>query len=178
MSINEGLFMQRYIVLLRGVNVGGKNLVPMKPLVALLERNDFQEVSYYIQSGNIVLNSVCYPCETIKQIICDNFGFTPAIFSLKATDFLAVLSNNPYKEFEGKFVHFYFCDKAITLNFDKLEHWISPTEKYVVEDNVFYLYAPDGIGRSKLVSNIESCLGQSGTGRNLNTINKIANLVS
>jgi uncharacterized protein (DUF1697 family) len=170
--------MQKYIVLLRGVNVGGKNLLPMKPLVALLEKNDFQEVSFYIQSGNLILNSACDPCEIIKQIICNNFGFTPVIFTLKASDFFTAFSHNPYKEFEGKFVHFYFCDKPIILNIDKIDHWISSTEKYYVEKNVFYLFAPEGVGRSKLVLNVESCLGQPGTGRNLNTINKIANLAS
>jgi len=81
--------------------------------------------------------------------------------------------NNPYKNFEGKFVHFYFCEKEITLDQDKLDKYIVVSEEYQVKDNVFYLHAPEGIGRSKLVANIESCLGQSSTGRNLNTINKI-----
>lgn len=170
--------MQTYIVLLRGVNVGGKNRLPMKPLVALLEQNNFQAVSYYIQSGNLVLNSVIDPCEAIKAVICEHYGFSPNVFTLNISDFASAINNNPYKEFEGKLVHFYFCENSIQLNVEKIECWISETEQYYVEKNVFYLFAPDGVGRSKLVLNIESCLGQSGTGRNLNTINKIASLIS
>lgn len=172
------LAVQRYIVLLRGVNVGGKNLLPMKPLVALLEQNGFEQVSYYIQSGNLVLNSETEPQAAIKTIIDKNYGFIPSIFVLTTSYFTSALKNNPYKDFEGKFVHFYFCDSKITINVEKIDRWISPTEEYHVDNNVFYLHAPEGIGRSKLVLNIESCLGQSGTGRNLNTVNKIASLVS
>ncbi len=170
--------MQTYVVLLRGVNVGGKNLLPMKPLVTLLEQNDFQQVSYYIQSGNLVLTSKTDPCVTIKALICEHFGFTPDVFVLSSSDFSAVVNNNPYQEYEGKFVHCYFCKKAITLDLSKIERWISATEKYHVAHNVFYLFAPEGIGRSKLVANIDACLGQSGTGRNLNTVNKIKSLIS
>ena len=169
--------MQRYIILLRGVNVGGKNLLPMKPLVSLLEQQGFQQVVYYIQSGNIVLNSVTQPCKLISTIIHKNFGFTPNIFALTAPDFLVATKANPYQQFEGKFVHFYFCENPIAPNLLKIEQWISATESYHIEDNVFYLHAPEGIGRSKLVLNIESCLGQPSTGRNLNTINKITNLL-
>lgn len=48
------------------------------------------------------------------------------------------------------------------------------SEQYQLKDKVFYLHAPDGIGRSRLVANIESCLGVPETGRSLNTINKLA----
>ena len=169
--------MHRYVVLLRGVNVGGKNSVPMKPLVVLLEQQGFEQVSYYIQSGNLVLSSPAYPCSAIKTIIGEHFGFTPNVFVLSATELLAAMHHNPYREFEGKFVHFYFCENAIEINVEKIERWIAATEDYYVENNVFYLHAPEGIGRSKLVSHIESCLGQAATGRNLNTMKKVTNLI-
>jgi uncharacterized protein (DUF1697 family) len=46
----------KYIALLRGINVGGKNKVSMKELKKLLEENDFQEVGTYINSGNIIFS--------------------------------------------------------------------------------------------------------------------------
>jgi uncharacterized protein (DUF1697 family) len=58
-----------------------------------------------------------------------------------------------------------------------LEKSISDNENYKLVRNVFYIHAPDGIARSKLVANIEACLGVSATGRNLNTVNKIKGLV-
>ncbi len=148
----------------------------MKTLVVLLEQNNFQQVSYYIQSGNLVLDSKTDPCASIKTIIHEHFGFTPDVFVLSSSNLLVAIENNPYKDYEGKFVHFYFCKNTIRLNLEKIERFISATEKYYVDNNVFYLHAPDGVGRSKLVLNIESCLDQSSTGRNLNTINKIKSL--
>lgn len=169
--------MQKFVVLFRGVNVGGKNLLPMKELVAHLKQNNFESVSSYIQSGNVVLKSLDVPSEKIKDLVFQHYDFSPAIFSLDEEAFTASVNNNPYPEFEGKFVHFYFCESNIELALDKLNQYKTDSEEYYVKDNVFYLHAPDGIGRSKLVANIEKCLGQSGTGRNLNTINKISKML-
>ena len=47
----------RHVALLRGINVGGKNLLPMKELVALCEEAGAAEVSTYIQSGNVVFTA-------------------------------------------------------------------------------------------------------------------------
>jgi uncharacterized protein (DUF1697 family) len=47
--------MKTYIVLLRGINVGGKNLVPMKELVLALGESHYQNIQTYIQSGNLIL---------------------------------------------------------------------------------------------------------------------------
>ena len=49
--------MNTYIALLRGINVGGNNKLPMKELRALLEENGLKHVQTYIQSGNIVFQS-------------------------------------------------------------------------------------------------------------------------
>jgi uncharacterized protein (DUF1697 family) len=168
---------QKFIVLFRGINVGGNNILPMKELVPLLEQSGYESVSSYIQSGNIVLKSPKNPTEQVQSIISKNFGFAPAVFSLEESVFSTSALNNPYKEFEGKFVHFYFCKNNLNLVQDKLNKYISSSEEYTVKGNVLYLYAPQGIGRSKLVTNVESCLGQSATGRNLNTINKISTML-
>lgn len=165
--------MQTFIVLLRGINVGGHNKLPMKDLVPLLKSYHYQDISTYIQTGNILLSAKYNPEQDIKKLITLNFGFTPSVFVISVSDFSTAVANNPYQNFDGKLVHFYFCQAPIQLNLEKTQKWQSSTESYHIADNVFYLHAPDGIGRSKLVANIESCLGQAGTGRNLNTINKI-----
>ncbi|WP_019027436.1 DUF1697 domain-containing protein [Colwellia piezophila] len=170
--------MQKFILLFRGVNVGGKNLLPMKAFVSLLEDNAYQAVSSYIQTGNIMLTSESNPSEHVNALVAENYGFSAEIFTLNETEFSFAKANNPYSEFEGKFVHFYFCQNAISLNQEKLIKFIADSEEFHVEGNVFYLHAPNGIGRSKLVANIETCLGQAATGRNLNTINKVSTLIS
>jgi len=168
---------KNFIVLFRGVNVGGNNILPMKELVPLLKQSGYGSVSSYIQSGNIVLQSPNNPAEQIQNIVSKNFGFSPMVLTLDEPRFSTLALNNPYKAFEGKFVHLYFCNQDINLVDEKLNKYIADSEEYTIKGNVFYLHAPEGIGRSKLVANIESCLGQSATGRNLNTINKISSML-
>ena len=169
--------MQNFIVLFRGINVGGNNRLPMKELIALLEQGRFDSVWYYIQSGNIVLKSPIDPTDQLQSIVANNFGFSPELFILNESAFSTSTLNNPFTEYQGKFVHLYFCKNDIELVYDKLNKYIADSEEYLVDKNIFYLHAPKGIGRSKLVANIESCLGQRATGRNLNTINKISSML-
>ncbi len=165
-----------YIVLFRGINVGGKNLVPMKELAELLGERGFQQIKTYIQSGNIVLQSQEKP-KNIASIVKDRFGFEPEVCVLEESEFLAAVANNPFSSPQGKDIHFYFCKEEPEADILKLEKYKSESEEYHMEGKVFYLYAPDGIGRSKLVANIESCLGVAATGRNLNTIHKLRQMV-
>lgn len=170
--------MNNFVVLFRGINVGGKNLIPMKELVAQLTLVGYQNVSFYIQSGNIVLTSAEKTTKklalNIEKVVTQQFGFSPEVFVIESTLFAHIAAQNPYAQFEGKWVHFYFCTNKIDINETNIKRYISASEAYTVIKNVFYLHAPDGIGRSKLVANIEACLGQAATGRNLNTVNKIS----
>ncbi|WP_286235821.1 DUF1697 domain-containing protein [Thalassotalea sediminis] len=170
--------MEKFVVLFRGINVGGNNLLPMKALVPLLEDNHYQNISTYIQSGNVVLESQEDPTVNIQNIVTNHFGFTPKVISFKEDEWLNAFDNNPYTAFEGKFVHLYFCNNTIVLDSEKLTKYISHSEQYHINDNVFYLHAPDGIGRSKLIANIERCLQQDATGRNLNTVKKLSSMLN
>ncbi|VAX41212.1 hypothetical protein MNBD_PLANCTO02-340 [hydrothermal vent metagenome] len=169
--------MNIYIALLRGINIGGKNKIPMKELKALLEDNGYNNVQTYIQSGNVVFNNPQKPQSNIGELIKNNFGFSPEVLILSGNEFNSSVANNPYQEYEGKFVHFYFCKEKPKLNTEKINQVASDTEKYRLIGNVFYLHAPNGIARSKLVAGIEKCLGVPATGRNLNTINKLYEMV-
>ena len=170
--------MNKFIALLRGVNVGGTNVLPMKELCVVLEAAGFSNVKTYIQSGNIMLTSEKTSGSDIAGLINGEFGFMPEVLVLTEREFNLSAANNPYPDFEGKYVHFYFCKTAPKLDLAKLNAWIADTERYKVWGNVFYLHAPDGIGRSKLVANIETCLGGSATGRNLNTITKLKRMLA
>lgn len=165
-----------YIVLLRGINVGGKNILPMKMLKALLQKNGFENVRTYIQSGNVVVDTdqTSAPKPTrIESLIESACDVKPSIIVLKKSDFLKAVKANPFTLGEGKQIHFYFCSSRPKLDNNLIEKYQAKSEQLEVKSNVCYLYAPDGIGRSKLVANMESCLGVSTTGRNLNTINKL-----
>ncbi|MCB1581922.1 MAG: DUF1697 domain-containing protein [Xanthomonadales bacterium] len=170
--------MKTYVLLFRGINVGGKNKMTMKDLSSLLEEMGFCEVKTYIQSGNVVLKSKERPDESIQLKIASKFGFNIDIMILEKAEFERSLNNNPYNSIQGKEIHFYFTQKVPQPDFEKISSLASENEKYELNGNVFYLYAPDGIGRSKLVANIDKCLGVSATGRNLNTINKLGEMVT
>jgi len=152
--------------------VGGRNLLPMKELVAALEDRNYQNIKTYIQSGNVVLQSLNKP-DDIASIVQDRFGFGPEVFVFEESEFQAAIVSNPYRSVNGKDIHFYFCKDRPNLDAVKLERYQSESEEYHLKDKVFYLFAPDGIGRSKLAANLESCLGVTATGRNLNTILKL-----
>lgn len=168
--------MDTFLILFRGINVGGRNLLPMKSLVSVLEQNNYHNVTTYIQTGNVILQSNKIP-DDLSYLVETNFGFTPEVLVLTKDDFSRSVLNNPYTEFPGKEVHLYFCKELPTHNIEKINTVKSATENYQLIDKTFYLHAPDGIGRSKLVANLEKCLGVAATGRNLNTVNKLITLL-
>ena len=170
--------METYVVLLRGINVGGKNIVPMKPLVQLLTEHGFEQVKYYIQSGNLILTASSDPTVTVKLLIESEFNVTAEVLTLTVAQFTQAIENNPFQSDEGKTIHFFFCQTNVQMDEEKIENLKADSESYIVSNNVFYLHAPDGIGRSKLAAKVEACLQTPVTARNLNTIIKIANLLA
>lgn len=169
--------MATYILLFRAVNVGGNNLLPMKPLTLLLQQCGYTNVSSYIQSGNVVLNGDIPPAANITTAIASQFGFTPAMLVLTQQEFEQAVTANPYHAADGKTAHVYFADTPFTPDLQKLSALATANERFAIKDKVFYLYAPEGIGRSKLVTGLEKCLGVAVTGRNLNTVNKLREMV-
>ncbi len=172
--------MKAFVLLFRGINVGGKNLLPMKELKAALESKCFQQVSSYIQSGNVVLETsqnASAIASSVSKLVNQQFGFTPAVMVLDKIQFANAVNNNPYPECEGKSVHFYFCADKPTLAADKIAAVQANDEDYELHGKVFYLHAPSGIGRSKLAAKVEACLGVPVTARNLNTVQKIQQML-
>ncbi len=169
--------MNTYILLFRGINVGGNNLLPMKELTATLEAQGYQQVKTYIQSGNVVLQSTEKPTECVNDKIATEFGFRPKLMILDKTSFDQAVLNNPFADNEGKAVHFFFFVDLPIVDSEKLIQLAKSSERYELIGQVFYLFAPEGIGRSKLAANVEKCLGVSVTARNLNTINRLAKMI-
>lgn len=173
-----------YVALLRGINVGGRNILPMKDLRELLANLGCKDVATYIQSGNAVFH---HPGETrevsdsIADAIETDFGFRPSVMVLAAEQFAEIAAANPYADVavEGKNAHVWFAGEAIT-NADeaRLKELATASEEIALTEKALYLHAPDGIGRSKLAGSVEKCLGVEGTGRNARTVGKIEDLVS
>ncbi len=171
--------MKTWIALLRGVNVGGNKKLPMKELTNLLKSNGFAHVKTYIQSGNIIFQHASKPEREIGDLIEKQFGFNPSVFMLSAEELEKAAMNNPYPTEIGKAVHFFFFHKQPeTVDYELLDSLKATSEEYRLIDNVFYLYAPEGIGRSKMVEKMSKAFSKANiTARNLNTISKICEMV-
>jgi uncharacterized protein (DUF1697 family) len=168
-----------WIALIRGINVGGKNKVNMKELTQLMEEKGFGQVQTYIQSGNVVFRSESERGDEMATLIEESFGFRPAVFIMSGSYLRKAAEQNPYPVDAGKMVHFFFCDQAPTnVDFDFLESLRLESESYKLIDRVFYLYAPEGIGRSKLAEKMGRAFkGVTMTARNLNTIDKLLEMI-
>ena len=96
----KGELEDRYVALLRGINVGGKNILPMKDLVALFSDTGCADPRSYIQSGNVIFRaqpSVASRLPTvIVNAIADRFGFNAAVVLRSAEELRSVVKENPF----------------------------------------------------------------------------------
>ncbi len=174
--------MNTYIALLRGINVGGRNILPMKDLVGTLEGMGCEKIKTYIQSGNVVFQSKKKQSTKIageiSSKILKSHGFEPKVLLLEIAELLDAIENNPFETEDGKALHFFFLDSHPKYpDLERLMAVKSKSEEFSLNKNIFYLYAPDGIGRSKLAAKVEQSMGVPVTARNLNTVSKLIALV-
>src|SRR5512140_1454899 len=110
--------MKVYIALFRGINVGRKNALPIKELVAVLEGLGAQNVRTYIQSGNAVFASseknASRLANKIRAEIKQRRGFEPYVRLLEPADIERVMAENPFPEAEASpgFLHVGFLASA------------------------------------------------------------------
>jgi uncharacterized protein (DUF1697 family) len=172
--------MQTYIALLRGINVGGHHKLPMKELKTLLEDLGLQNVKSYIQSGNVVFQSqeenTAELSSQISVAVHKEYGFEPHVLLLKIEEMEKAIAANPFPEGESepKSLHLFFLiSQPEKPDLESLESLKTDNERFELKDRVFYLHAPDGIGRSKLAEKVDRFLGVSTTARNWRTVSKI-----
>ncbi len=175
--------MKTYIALFRGINVGGSNVLPMKELVAILGSIGALNVKTYIQSGNAVFRSretnASLLSNKISAAIKKSRSFEPQVFLLKLEEMEKAVESNPFPEAESepKTLHVHFLASVPkTPDLGALESIKGDRERFVVKNGVFYLYAPDGIRRSKLAANAKKLLGVPLTSRNWRTVCKIMDM--
>lgn len=169
--------MPKWIALFRAINVGGKNKMPMARLQRVLKSVGCSDIQTYIQSGNVVFSSSGKSKTPLTMKILDaterEFGFRPQVLLLTETEFRQAIENNPFDApaKESPTLHFFFLEKNPPQpDIAGLEKLATKTEMFQLVGNVFYLYAPAGIGKSKLAATAEKRLGVAATARNYNTI--------
>lgn len=178
--------MARWILLLRGINVGGRGKLPMKSLVASLEELGAEDVRTYIQSGNVVLRaterSATKLQDDVARAIADKHGFEPRILALTPAAFEKVRTSNPFpnaaEESDGKALHAMFLggtpDPSALACLDEVKR---PSEEWQLVGEALYLHAPEGFHESKLAARADRSLGVPVTARNWRTVTKIAEML-
>jgi uncharacterized protein (DUF1697 family) len=175
--------MMSFVALLRGINVGGHNKLPMAEFRALLSTLGGEDVATCIQSGNAVFRhhkSVAELSLLISDALKTRFGFDISVMVLTSSEFGAIATANPFAaaESEPKSLHIWFLrERATNANTECMDEIAAESEAFQLTDSAFYLHAPDGIGRSKLASNVEKCLAVPATARNWRTLGKIGVLL-
>lgn len=174
--------MKTYIVLLRGVNVSGKNIIKMADLKTVLNDNGFKNVSTYIQSGNIILSSDLQKDDVkskVQQLINAHFQLQIAVFCFDLKEMETALQNNPFTDnIEPNKLFFTFLNEEPSADLlADLSAIDFAKDQFKVIDKVLYFYLPEGMSNSKLNNNFfEKKLKVTATGRNLNTIHKLIDL--
>lgn len=177
--------MKTHVVLLRGINVGGKNLLPMKELAALLEDFGCRSVRTYIQSGNVVLRSAGGTASGLAGRLTREIerrrGFAPHVLALSLADLEAAVAANPFPEAasDPKTLHLGFLDAVPRKpDLDRLRTLRAGKERFHLEGRCFYLHLPAGAGRSKLAAGAERAIGVPMTLRNWRTVCRIRDLAA
>lgn len=170
----------RQIVLLRGVNVGGRNKLPMAALREALDGAGMREVATYVQSGNVVLDSDAKPealADDVAGAIAERFELDVGVVVRTRAEFANVVAHDPLGDVaeQPKLYQVTFCaarpDKDAVA---KVADVAVEGERVVAHGREVYAWFPHGVGRSKLAAKLSSQgIGTVATARNWTTVTKL-----
>ena len=175
---------EHYIALLRGVNVGGKNKLPMKELAALLTELGCSEVKTYIQSGNVVYKAGRALAgrlpKLIEEAIGKRFGLRVPVVVRTEGELRAIAANNPFLRAGGDPDHLhvaFLADEPSAVAVAALDPQRSPPDEFVVLGKEIFLSFPEGLARTKLSNAyFDAKLATTSTMRNWRTLLKLIEL--
>lgn len=169
-----------YISLIRGINVGGKNIL-MNELREIYSSLGFDGVKSYIQSGNIIFKSADQNCKGLEEeieyeILKSHHQVVVVIRTLD--EFRRVIYNNPYQAEDPVKTFVTFLKETPDGNpIDAIKGKKGNSERFHINDREIYLHLPNGYGRTRLNNNfMERQFNQKATTRNLRTVNRLYEL--
>ncbi|MEO0508955.1 MAG: DUF1697 domain-containing protein [Verrucomicrobiota bacterium] len=174
-----------YLALLRGINVSGRNRIPMEELESLCSNLGWNSVGSYLQTGNVVFTA-SKPASALEleleQVIESNFGFSIPVIVRSAPDFKACVAESPLSDLaasDPSRVLLYLAKSDILEDvLHNLETRSAAGERLFVRKGALWIHFPSGIGKSKLTpSVIDKAVGSTTTGRNWNTLSKIREML-
>jgi uncharacterized protein (DUF1697 family) len=179
--------MPRYVALLRGINLGGRNRVAMADLRQLTEALGHTEVITYINSGNVVFTSPDTDCgaiaDALEQAIARSLAVRPAVVVLSRADLAQVIADNPFPdEANPRCLHAVFrrlglAPDAIAAVEEAQQRARAKgsSDEAVSVGCALFLHTPDGLGRSELAAQLSrSGVQADGTARNWATVTRLA----
>jgi len=192
--------MASHVALLRGINVGGRNKVPMADLREVVTSLGHTGVSTYIQSGNVLFSTTeddtAKLAAALESAIEDRFGIWSSVVVLSRDELARVLAANPYPdEPNPRMVHVVFLNGSPPQDLlDRITAAESAAAAKGSRDTVqlagpsacqaLFLHTPDGFGTSELAQNVlkilappkKSRAGLAATARNWATATKLLSL--
>lgn len=177
--------MNKYVAFLRGINVGGNNIISMNELKNALVKNKFGYVKTYINSGNIVFESALDKGKTkeqFKKIIVKYFKLKIDVTIKTQNELEEIITSNPFnskKETDNaKRVVVMLSNKVDKELASQIKKDEKIVENYYHNDDLLFIYYHDGAGRSKFTTAyIDKKLKVSSTARNWNTILKMSDMM-
>lgn len=167
-----------FVALLRGINVGGKRMLPMKDLTALFTKAGAKDVRTYIQSGNVVFDAKAAPpvIERVRGAIETQFGFDVPMVVRSAEALQAVVASSPFDDVEHVYVVF-LADPPSPAQVKALDPNRSAPDRFVVRGSDVFLHLPNGVARTKLSNAwFDAQLKTVSTVRNWKTVLELARM--
>lgn len=174
-----------HVALLRGINVGGKNLLPKAALVDVFTKTGCGNVKTYIQSGNVVFTATQACAKRIPNLVSrrihERFGFGPQVVIRTADELRGVAANNPFVQSGADRVSLYVAFLADTPDrrrVDALDPDRSPGDSFRVVGREIYLCLAIGAAKTKLSNSyFDGALESTCTVRNWRTVLKLVEMV-
>jgi len=170
----------QFVVLLRGVNVGKGNRVPMAAFRLLLEAQGFTEVKTLLNSGNAVFRSAARSAashaKTIGARLQEKLGVSVLVVVKSSSEFLATVAENPVALPEAdhsRFLVAFAQDQGATRGLSVLLPMLQSPERFHVGNHAAYLHCANGILQSKAGSALLGKAGREITTRNWATVLKL-----
>jgi uncharacterized protein (DUF1697 family) len=170
----------RFVVLLRGVNLAGRNRVSMPALREALEEADFSDVATYVQSGNVVLTSRKAAKRVgteLERLLAERFDLDIRVIVRTRAELAAVVDRDPFAKIatDPRRYQVTFLESPIGADVvRKLEAVATDGERVKCVGREVYAWHPDGVGRSKLAVLLAGKgLGVTATARNWKTVTQL-----
>lgn len=183
--------MARYLALLRGVNVGGRNKLAMSDLRRLAASLGHGDVVTYIQSGNLIFSSarrdVDALADELEREIASQLGVRPAVVVISGAGLRQVITANPFPGVaDPKGLHAVFrrqeldaAGHAAVAAAVRAAREAGSQDDAVVVGRTLYLCTPGGLGRSDLAAALQrSAAQQAGTARNWATVTRLMTMLA